>query len=330
MRKLVVCLNAIPGGDATYLGRFLPSDVEIVAVSDDSDATLHDALPGTEALVARRFSARLADASDDLRFIQVPFTGVDGIDFRALRPGVMVANAYGHEVALAEHTFALLLALVKRVVEADRGLRSGDWSVSWAGGGKPLPELWGLTLGIVGLGPIAQAIVPRAKCFGMTVVAVTRSPAPERAERLGLAWLGGLNDLPRMASMVDVLVVAIALSDLTRRLVNATVLEAMKDGAYIINVARGDIVDEDALYMALLSGKLAGAGIDTWWQYPRPGERRLPSRLPFHELPNVIMTPHIGGWTQGTIERRKRFVAENLARYFSGQRPLHLVGAGDE
>jgi phosphoglycerate dehydrogenase-like enzyme len=299
--------------------------VEIVSVENDTDAVLSGVLRGAEALVARRFSAKLAEIAGDLRFIQVPFTGVEGIDFSALPADVMVSNAYGHEIALAEHTFALLLAVMKRVVEADRALREGDWRISWAGGGTPLPELSGLTMGIVGLGPIAQAIIPRAKTFGMSVVAVTRRPSPERAESLGLAWLGGLEAVAEMAAKVQVLVVAIALSDVTRKLVNHRVLEAMRNGAYLINVARGDIVDEEALYLALVSGKLAGAGIDTWWLYPRSGERRLPSRLPFHELPNVVMTPHIGGWTVGTIERRKAFVAENLARYFNGERPLHLV-----
>ncbi len=325
LRKLVVCLNALPGRDPGYLGSFMPEDVEVVTVKDDSDASLLDALPGAEALVTRRFPARLAGAAGDLRFIQVPFTGVDGIDLGALPGHVMVSNAYGHEMALAEHVFALVLAVMKRVVEADRALRGGDWSISWAGGGAPLPELWGLTMGIVGLGPIAQAIVPRAKAFGMEVLAVTRNPSPRRAEEAGVSWLGSLGELGQMARQTDILVVAIALSDVTRRIVNAIVLEQIKDGAYLINVARGDIVDEQALYTALVSGKLAGAGIDTWWQYPRPGERRMPSRLPFHELPNVVMTPHIGGWTQGTIERRKRFVAENLARYFRGERPQHLV-----
>ncbi len=325
MRKLVICRNAVPGGDPTFLLERLPSDVQVEVVPDDSDVSLATALNGAEVLVARRFSRKLAPSADSLRFLQIPFTGVDGVDFDALPPGTKVANCYGHEVALAEHTFALLLAVVKRVVEADRLLREGDWSISWAGGGSPLPELSGWVLGILGLGPIAEAIVPRAKAFGMSVMAATRRPSQQRAQRLGLSWLGSLHDLQEMAARVDVLVVAIALSDITRGIVGARVLEAMKEGAYLINVARGDVVDENALYNALLSGRLAGAGIDTWWQYPRPGERRLPSRLPFHELPNVVMTPHIAGWTKGTAERRKQFLAENLSRYFAGLPPLNVV-----
>jgi phosphoglycerate dehydrogenase-like enzyme len=214
-----------------------------------------------------------------------------------------------------------VLALTRHLLVYDRGLRSGAWS-------RDLPierELRGRTLGAIGLGHIGRRVVELGRAFGMEAVAVTRSPAPERAQ--GLRWLGPFADLDRLFAEADVAVVCVPLAPETAGIVGARQLELLGPEGYLANVARGGIVQEQPLYEALREGRIAGAALDVWWQYP--GSRKAsaqPSELPFHELDNVVMTPHVSGRSEGTQSGRAQFVVEQLVRLAEG-RPLENVVA---
>jgi phosphoglycerate dehydrogenase-like enzyme len=205
----------------------------------------------------------------------------------------------------------------------NRRLRAGDWR-DYLGG--PQRELRGRNVAVLGLGRIGREVARAAGFFGMRVLGVTRTPTA--AGEVGAAFVGGPGDLHRVLGEADFVVVAVPLEAATQGLIGHAELAAMKPTAYLINVARGPIVDESALFDALSTGSIAGAAIDVWYQYPASAAPQLPSRLPFHELDNILMTPHVSGATDGTFEYRWRFINENIARLATGQPLQNVVAIG--
>jgi phosphoglycerate dehydrogenase-like enzyme len=185
--------------------------------------------------------------------------------------------------------------------------------------------LRGRTIGTLGFGHIGRRVVELAAAFGMDAVAVTRSPTPERARGGGLRWLGSLDDLDRLFSEADVAVVCVPLTEETRDLVGAPQLELLGPDGYVANIARGAVVEERPLYEALREGRIAGAALDVWWNYPETRSAKAqPSAYPFDELDNVVMTPHVSGRSEGTRRGRTALVVEQLVRLAEG-RPLENV-----
>jgi phosphoglycerate dehydrogenase-like enzyme len=219
-----------------------------------------------------------------------------------------------------------MLTMTRSLGRLDRKLRRGDWESQWAldAAAPPLwPELAGKTLGILGYGHIGQALARRARAFDMEVRAIGRqaqAPAPD-----GLAFLGGPEHLHDMLSRADYLAVTLSLSDTTRNLLGEQELRLLRPTAYLVNVARAEIVDETALYRALAGKRIAGAALDVWYRYPTAPGPTLPANQPFHELDNVLMTPHVSGWTDGMLEARSKLIAENIDRTSRGEPPLNLI-----
>jgi phosphoglycerate dehydrogenase-like enzyme len=271
----------------------------------------------------------MAAAGSRLRLIQVPGAGLDRIDRKALRPGLALANAYGHETGIAEYVIGSMIALTRSFQRLDQKLRAGEWESQWSVNAPPpalWPELAGKTLGILGFGHIGEAVARRAQAFDMKVCAVRRTAQPDAPQ--GLTFLGGPERLDELLGASDYVALTLSLSPETRGLIDARRLALMKPTAYLINVARAEIVDEQALYHALAHGRLAGAALDVWYRYPTSAVNTPAATAPFHELNNVIMTPHISGWTEGMIEARADVIAENIARTSRGETPLNAVAAG--
>src|SRR5207302_2893343 len=156
-------------------------------------------------------------------------------------------------------------------------------------------------------GRSGQALGGRARAFDMDVCAIRRDVRSSAAD--GLSLLGGPDALDEVMRRADYLAVTLSLNDQTRGLIGARELALMKPTARLINVARAEILDEDALYRALADGRLAGAALDVWYRYPKQPGPTLPARRPFHELDNVLMTPHVSGWTQAMLEARATLIA---------------------
>jgi len=209
-----------------------------------------------------------------------------------------------------------------REIEGDFRARS-SWRPSWVQSGAPHGEIRGLTVGIVGLGRVGYEVARRAAVFGCRVVAANRSP---REPGDGVERIFPLAELDRMLPECDVVVLSSAQGPETEGLIDARRLALMPRSALLVNIARGAIVDEEALYMALRDRTIGGAAIDAWWQYPNAAEpERRPSRFPFHELPNVIMTPHCSGWTEGMVRRRWDEIAENIRRFVAGESLINVA-----
>jgi phosphoglycerate dehydrogenase-like enzyme len=292
------------------------------------EAEILPALADADVVVSMGFSRAMSDVAGRLRLIQVPGAGLDRIDRGALKRGMLLANAYGHEVGIAEYVIGTMLALTRNLQSLDARLRNGEWHSQWAVG-SPAPPLWpelaGKTLGILGYGHIGEAIARRARAFDMKVVAIRRQAQPRPPE--GVSFVGGPERLDEVLHASDFLAITLSLSSETRGLLDMRRLGLMRPTACLINVARAEIVDEDALYRALSTGALAGAALDVWWRYPTAPGPLLPSTKPFHQLPNVIMTPHVSGWTEGMVEARVKLIADNIARTARGEPPLNAVAA---
>lgn len=245
------------------------------------------------------------------RLFQAPAAGTDAIDLACLPPTCTLSNAFGHEYAIAEYVMAALLLRHVPLAQADADLRQQRWTF-YAGRPAALrTELGAQTLGVLGFGHIGQAIAARAKGFGMRVHAANRSAI----HSAGVDRAFGLSALDEFMASVDIVVVTLPLADTTRGLVGRQALAALRPEAVLVNVGRGAVVDEAALFEALQSGRLAHAIIDTWYQYPDATRAECaPSRWDFASLPNVLMTPHMSGWTEGTVRRRQQTLADNITR----------------
>ena len=311
-------------GIAPAVRRHLATPCEII-VGDETD--LIPRLATVDVLVTLALTAEMARAARRLKLVQVPGAGLDRIDRAALPPGAMLANAYGHETGIAEYVLGAMLAMTRDLAGLDAALRRGAWPGQWQDNAEPLrlwPELAGKTLGIIGYGRIGQAVARRARAFDMTVRAIRRDIPQSMGD--DLAVVGGPEILHALLKQADYVVIALPATPATVGLLGRRELDLMKPTSFLINVARGEIVDEDALYEALLQRRIAGAALDVWYRYPPGSGAVLPATRSFHELPNVLMTPHIAGATEGTVEARARLIAENIRRVAQGDTPLNLVG----
>ncbi len=292
--------------------------VTITAVGERNDwyaeaATADAILVSGETFV----TGEVMDRLPRLRVIARTGIGVDRIDLdAATQRGLLVVNTPdGPTESTAEHTVALLLNLCKGVMTGDRILRSG----------QPFPALTDLTpgfevagnvLGLVGLGRIGSRVAVIAQALGMKVIAFDPFISAERASALGVELVPSLTALLPRAQIVSLHLPA---TPQTRHLINAETLRLMPPGSYLINAARGALVDEDALLAALRSGHLAGAALDVY--DPEPPV----TNHPLFTHPNTICTPHIGAYTTAGLLRMEVMACEQIALVLRGQRPTNLV-----
>lgn len=302
--------------------RAITAPVELVPAPGLADDQIAPLLADADALVSRRFTAAMAANAPRLRLILTPGAGTNEIDFRAVPPQAVVCNVYGHGTSIAEYVYMAMLALQRDLLNMDRRFRTFDWSDR---AHRIHRDVHGRTLGLVGIGQIGSEIARRAEVFGLRVIAATRNPAPERAAALGIERLTGLDDLTSVLAESDVVVVGVPLEPDTTGLIGAAELGVMRPDAILINVARGPVIDENALYDVLANRRIGGAALDVWYRYPEDKVHGAPATRPFHELDNVILTPHIAGWTQGTFAHRWARINENLDRLAKGEPLLGVV-----
>jgi phosphoglycerate dehydrogenase-like enzyme len=305
---------------AAELGAQLTVGHVLVPFGGETDAAMAALLADADVLISGAYKAGWKPpAGSPLRLIHSTGAGVDGIHFPSVPAGCTVCNVYGHERGVAEQAFMHMLALHKGLFRLDAALRQGDWTPSQT----YLPEMIGRRLLILGAGQIGQALVRWGGFLGMEVTVLTRRPDPTRAGP-GVRKLGGLDELSTHLPEADFVVVAIPAAPGTIDLISAREFALMKRSAIIVNVGRGPVINEEALYEALRTRRIAGAGIDVWYQYPSaPGQIQQPGRFPFHALDNIIMTPHKP--TVETMAYRWRAIANNVSRLVQGEPLLRVV-----
>jgi phosphoglycerate dehydrogenase-like enzyme len=281
-------------------------------------------LKDADVYVGPRFTEAMGAAASNLRLVHVGGAGYDGIDADALPAGAACANTFHHESSIAEHIAAVLVALRRNLIGQDAALRSGVWSSSVYSHEIGQPEtLRGAVVTFLGFGHIGGAAWALLQAFGAEGIAITRSGSVDAGAN-SLRWAGTTERLGEALSESDILVVSIPLTEQTTGVVGAAELDDLGPDGLLVNIARGPVVDEAALYEALKDRRIAGAAIDVWYHYPAPDGRAEPSSLPFSRLDNIIMTPHSSGVTAETFRNRALEIAENITR-LSKNEPLKNV-----
>ncbi|MFN4293335.1 MAG: C-terminal binding protein [Thermoflexales bacterium] len=278
----------------------LRTEDDVIRAARDADALIIGFVPIT---------ARVMDALPRLRCVVRYGVGYETIDVPAAAArGIQVANVPDYCIPeVADHAMALLLALARKVIPLDASVRRGEWATLKAA--KPAHRIEGQTLGLIGMGRIGSAVVRRALGFGMRVIAHDKYLSPERAQAVGAT----LVDFDTLLREADFISIHTPLTPETRHLINAETIDKMKPSAYLINVARGAIVDTLALADALQRGKLAGAALDVFEQEP------LPDDHPIRNAPNVILHPHAAWYSEEAMTQLQVNAAEEVARALRGE-----------
>lgn len=293
--------------------RILEEAAEVVMPSGFSQEDLIAAGKDVEAIIIRyngRITEKVMKACPKLKCVARHGVGVDNVDVQAatrLKIPVIYTPGANHD-AVAEHALLLMLALSRRLVVLDQGMRRGRWHDLRK---VNLADLKGKTLGLIGMGRIGSRVTELAKAFGMEVLGYDAYLQPEEIERRG-AKAVGLDELLRQSDIVSL---HVPLSSETRHLIGRRELQLMKEGAILINTARGGLVDEKALYEALKHGRLAGAGLDVFDPEPPPPDN------PLFQLDNVILSPHMAGVTHGAMRNMAIIVATEVVKVLKGERP---------
>lgn len=269
-------------------------------------------------LLSDKIDAEVFDAAPKLKIVAQMAVGFDNIDVaEATKRGIYVTNTPGVLTeTTADFAWALLMAVARRVVEADRYVRTGQWKVGWHPSMLLGRDVYGATLGIVGAGRIGTAVAKRAKGFNMKILYYKVTPMPPEIEK---ALEAKRVDLDTLFKESDFVSIHVPLTKETYHLVNEEKLRLMKKTAYLINNSRGPVVDEKALYKALKEGWIAGAALDVFEEEPTPMDN------PLLKLDNVVVAPHISSASHETRSRMAEMTAENLVAFFEGTQPPNLV-----
>ncbi len=323
MTKMVV-LAPLPeeAVRAMFPAEAAEEDIQVEIYGGDPGAGVAEAVRGADIIIGD-FTFRLpidaaaAEAARGCLLIQQPSIGYQHIDLDATREaGIPVANAgAANAIGVAEHTIMFMLCLLKRALYFHNKTARGEW-------GQPeiftlgMLELHGKTLGIVGMGHIGREVTARARPFGCRIVYYDISALSEDEEKELGAERVELEELLRMS---DIVTLHVPLTPETRHLIDAERLSLMKPEAYLLNLARGEVVDEAALAAALDEGRLAGAGLDVFTQEPvDPGDPLLASD-------KVILSPHVSGGTNESRVRILQVTVENVTRVLAGEKPINVV-----
>lgn len=265
-------------------------------------------------------------ATPKLKLFQIPWTGYDFTAPEKMPMGVPVANTFEHETTIAEYVLAGMLEWQIGLRAMDSSFRKHGWGTENVGAAATHGELRGRTLGIIGYGHIGIETAKRANAFGMKCIGIRRRAVSCPDE---LDWIGQNDRMGELLATSDFVVVACDMNDETIDLIDHKALKQMKPTGVIINVARGRVINEDALYEALSTRQIGGAIIDVWYNYNQAGQDPVwPSNHPFQDLDNTILSPHRSAVTEEMHERRWQFVASNCDRIGRGEAPLNVVFQG--
>ncbi len=289
---------------------------ELLVAETGAEAELVALAPGADAILTcwKPVTAAVLDAAPHCRIVSRYGIGLDNIAVsRATELGIVVTNVPDFCLdEVSDHALALLLACARQVVPYARATRGGAWQQTT---GRPLPRLCGQTLGLVGYGKIARALVPKALGLGLRLIAYTPRLAPDALAPFGRAT-SDLGELLREADYVSLHAPA---TPETRGLIDEAALRRMKPTAYLINTSRGALVDEAALYRALTEGWIAGAALDVLAEEPPDPAN------PLLALDNAIVTPHVGFSSEASVADLQRRAAEHAAQVLRGELPHHVV-----
>ncbi|OZE83680.1 hydroxyacid dehydrogenase [Rhodococcus sp. 15-649-1-2] len=290
----------------------LPVGAEVVWVVPFDESRVLEELPDADVYVGGKFSAAMGAAGSRLTMVHVVGAGTDNVDRSGLSPDVEVCTTFHHERSIAEYIVSATVMLRRNFLAQDRALRTGVFRTSVYDPSIPQPlSLVGARIGFVGFGHIGRQAWRLFDAYGAHGAAVTGSGT---AADVGLEWFGSTAELGKLMEWSDVVVVSAPLTDATRGMIGADELSGLGSSGVLVNVGRGPLVQEQALFDALSRNVIAAAAIDVWYRYPGPDGVGQPSTLPFADLDNILMTPHSSGVTHHTFVGRVADIAANISR----------------
>ena len=303
----------------------LNDEAEVIQ-SDGTDESMLEKGGDAEILLSGRVSRDFIKKAANLRMIQSFGAGIDKIDMEAVRErgDLIVCNSHVNSAEVAEYAIALLLSVAKFLIPSDRELRVGNWIHRWGGPVHNI-EIRGKKVLIIGLGHIGAEIARRLKSFDVTINAATFSGGSTHADLVD--DLVSIKEVKPQVEGSDFIILSLPLTDKSRNLVDEEFLSWMKPTSILVNISRGPIVDELALYETLKEKRIHGAGIDVWWRYPSKwrGTAIPPADIPFHELDNVVISPHRAAYSENIRSELNQFAGENILRFVRGEPPLNIV-----
>ena len=325
--NLLIMSDLVGDSEVRQLKRF----ANVYRSSELDEETLADRLRQADALLISLWPEFLTGETllsmKRLRFIQGILVGVDHIPFRALARRVVVcSNAGAYSLEVGEHAFGLLLAAAKRIVDTHNSVARGKTDFKkFRGTADDILVLRGKTLGVVGYGGIGGVVAGLGSSFGMNVIALSRSRrgASGSGTGRGVRIVRGRGALASLLAGSDAVVLTLPLTNLTEGIIGAKELSVAKRDAVLVNISRGDIVNQVALYEHLRRNPSFRYATDVWWY--KEGRETLLTDYPFTSLPNFIGTPHISGPTALASGRPVRMAVENTIRYLRGLRPRNVV-----
>jgi D-3-phosphoglycerate dehydrogenase len=313
MKKILIVQPIHERGVQVFDNRF-----EVRVASDPSVATVIREIKGVEGVVVRTapFTREIIEAADALKVIGRHGVGVDNIDVKAAtEKGIVVVNTpNANATSVAEHTLMVIGALAKRAVVYDRATRNGNWEIR---NSYKAMDLDGKTLGLVGIGRIGSMVAKRAAAaYNMKVIAYDPYVRPEAAGKMGVSLVAQMDDVFKLA---DVVSLHTPLTPETRGFVNESKLRLMKPTAFLVNLSRGEVINEKDLCAALKSGVIAAAALDVYDPEPPLKDN------PLFGLDNVILSPHSAALTEECVIRMATGAAEGIVEVLSGNRPQFVV-----
>ena len=303
----------------------LGDDAEIV-LTDGSVESMISVGKDADILASNRVSREYLEAASELKLIQTFSAGVEGIDLQAVKGkgSLVLCNSHINAEEVAEYAITLLFAVAKNTIPNDRELRKGDWTYAF-GGPSPNIEIRHKTCLLIGLGNIGSEIARRLQAFDVRVVAATRSGVSRQA---GLVdKIVKIENVQPLVEQADFIILSLPLTRESKGLVDEKFISWMKPSSIIVNISRGLIIKEEALFHALREKRIYGAGLDVWWRYPSKwrGKGVPPTDLPFQDLDNIVVSPHRAGYSENTEREYFQFAAENILRFIHGETPLNVV-----
>ncbi|MBN2230810.1 MAG: hypothetical protein JW779_14570 [Candidatus Thorarchaeota archaeon] len=320
--KIVVSAN---DKYAAIFREIIRDEAEVI-LTDRTPESILAGLKDAEILASNRVPRKYIEAAPKLQFIQTFSAGVEDIDFESImeRGNITVSNSHINAAEVAEYAITLLFTVAKNIIVNDRELRKGNWEYAF-GGPSPNIEIRNKTCLIIGLGNIGSEIARRLRAFNMRLLAATRSGISEYSDLVDN--LVKISDAQPLVEESDFIILSLPLTPESEGLVDSTFLSWMKPTSIIVNISRGPIINERALYDALKEKRIYGAGLDVWWRYPSKwrGKGVPPSDIPIQDLDNIVVSPHRAGYSENTEREYFRFAAENILRFIHGDKPLNIV-----
>lgn len=301
-------------------------DTAEVIISSASPDSILEMGRDVDIVASNRVPTELIESSSQLKMIQTFSAGVENIDFLAIqkRSNLIVCNSHINAAEVAEFAITLLFAVAKNIIPNDRELRKGDWKFAF-GGPSPNIEIRNKTCLLLGLGNIGSEIAKRLKGFDVRIIAATRSGTSKYSNLV--EQLVKIDDVHPLIKDADFVILSLPHTPESEGLVNKDFISRMKSSSILVNISRGPIIEEKALFDALNEKKIRGAGLDVWWRYPKKwrGKGEPPTDLPFQELDNLVASPHRAGYSENTEREYFQFAGENILRFLQGQTPYNII-----